>query len=41
MKQVKKFFVYKCNLSLSLAFLYLADMFINNLKTKFKFTEWF
>ena len=41
MKPVKKFFVYKCKLSLSLAFLYLADMFIYNLKTKFKFTEWF
>ena len=35
MKPVKRFFVYKCKLSLSLALLYLADMFINKLKTKF------
>ena len=33
MKPVKKFFVY--TLKLSLALLYLADMFINKLKTKF------
>ena len=33
MKLVKQFFVYKCKLSLAL--LYLADMFINKLKTKF------
>ena len=32
MKPVKKFFVYKCELSLAL--LYLAEMFINKLKTK-------
>ena len=39
---MKKLFVYKCKLSL--AFLYLADMFIlNNFKNKIKgfFTEWF
>ena len=30
---VKKFFVYKCKLSLSLALLYLVDLFINKLKT--------
>ena len=35
MKPVKKFFVYKCKLSLSLALLYLVDLFINKLKTKF------
>ena len=35
MKPVKKFFVCKCKLSLSLAFLYLAELFINKLKTKF------
>ena len=35
MKPVKRFFVSKCKLSLSLALLYLADMFINKLKTKF------
>ena len=34
-KQVKKFFVYKCKLSLSLAVLNLVDLFINKLKTKF------
>ena len=34
-KQVKKFFVYECKLSLSLALLYLVDLFINKLKTKF------
>ena len=34
-KPVKKFFVYKCKLSLSLALLYLGDLFINTpLKTK-------
>ena len=41
-KPVKKFFVYKCKLSLSLALLYLVDLFINKLKTKFDnlfFTE--
>ena len=32
---VKKFFVYKCKLSLSVALLYLVDLFINKLKTKF------
>ena len=32
---MKKFFVYKCKLSLSLALLYLVDLFINKLKTKF------
>ena len=31
----EKVFVYKCKLSLSLALLYLVDLFINNLKTKF------
>ena len=31
----QKFFVYKCKLSLSLALLYLVDLFINKLKTKF------
>ena len=34
-KPVKKFFVYKCKLSLSLASLYLVDLFINKLKIKF------
>ena len=34
-KPVKKFFVYKCKLSLSLALLYLAHLFINKLKSKF------
>ena len=34
-KPAKKFFVYKCKLSLSLALLYLVDLFINKLKTKF------
>ena len=34
-KPVKKFFVYKCKLSLSLALLYLVDLFINRLKMKF------
>ena len=35
-KPVKKFFVYKCKLSLSLAgLLYLVDLFINKLKTTF------
>ena len=34
-KPVKKFFVYKCKLSLSLALLYLVNLFINKLKTKF------
>ena len=40
-KPVKKFFVYKCKLSLSLALLYLIDLFISKLKTKFNrpFTE--
>ena len=32
---MKKFFVYKCKLSLSLGQLYLVDLFINKLKTKF------
>ena len=32
-KPVQKFFVYKCKLSLAL--LYLVDLFINKLKTKF------
>ena len=32
---MKKFFVYKCKLSWSLALLYLVDLFINKLKTKF------
>ena len=31
----KIFFAYKCKLSLSLALLYLVDLFINKLKTKF------
>ena len=34
-KPVKKFFLYKCKLSLSLALLYLLDLFIKKLKTKF------
>ena len=34
-KPVKKFFVYKCKLRLSLALPYLVDLFINKLKTKF------
>ena len=34
-KPVKKFFVYKCKLSLSQSLLYLVDLFINKLKTKF------
>ena len=39
MKPVKIFFVYKCKLSLAL--LYLADMFMNKLKTKFdSFSKW-
>ena len=40
MKPMKNFFVYKCKLSLAL--LYLADMFVFNLNTKFNsfFTEW-
>ena len=33
-KPVKKFFVYKCKLSLSLALLFLVDLFINKFKTK-------
>ena len=33
-KPVKKVFVYKCKLSLSLALLYLVDLFIDKLKTK-------
>ena len=32
-KPVKKFFVYKCKLSLSLGLLYLVDLFINKLNT--------
>ena len=32
---MKKFFVYQYKLSLSLALLYLVDLFINKLKTKF------
>ena len=32
---MKKSFVYKCKLSLSLALFYLVDLFINELKTKF------
>ena len=35
MKLVKRFFVYKCKLSVSLALLWLAELFINKLKTKF------
>ena len=31
-KTEKEFFVYKCKLSLSLALLYLVDLFINKLK---------
>ena len=34
-KAVKNFFVYKCKVSLSLTLLYLVDLFINKLKTKF------
>ena len=34
-KPEKKFFVYKCKLSLSLALFYFVDSFINKLKTKF------
>ena len=34
-KTGEKFFVYKYKLSLSLALLYLVDLFINKLKTKF------
>ena len=34
LKPVKKFFVYKCKLSLSLELPYLVDLFINNFKTK-------
>ena len=44
-KPVKKFFVYKCKLSLRLTLLYLVHLLINKLKTKFNniyfFTEWF
>ena len=32
---MKKFFVYKCKLRLSLALLHLVDLFIHKLKTKF------
>ena len=32
---MKTFFVYKCKLNLSLALLYLVDLFTNKLKTKF------
>ena len=42
MKPMKKVYVYKCKLNLAL--LYLAELFINKLKTKFNsffFTEWF
>ena len=35
MKPVKNFFVCKCKLSSSLALLYLVDLFINKLKTRF------
>ena len=35
MKPVKNVFVYKCKLSSSLALLYVAELFINKLKTKF------
>ena len=31
-KPVKKFFIYKCKLSLSLALFYLVDLFIDKLK---------
>ena len=34
-KPVKRFFVYKCKLSLSLALLYLVDFFVNKHNTKF------
>ena len=34
-KPMKKFFVNKCKLSSNLALLYLVDLFINKLKTKF------
>ena len=34
-KTGKKFFVYKCKLSLSLALLYFVDLLVNKLKTKF------
>ena len=34
-KTAKKFFVYKCKLISSLASLYLVDLFISKLKTKF------
>ena len=34
-RPVKKFVVYKWKLSLSLALLYLVDLFLNKLKTKF------
>ena len=40
MKPVKKFFVYKYKLSLSLSLLYLAELFINKLKTKFNEFIW-
>ena len=35
MKPVQKYIVYKCKFSLSLALLYLTELFINKLKTKF------
>ena len=35
-KTAKKVFVYKCKLISSLASLYLVDLFISKLKTKFK-----
>ena len=36
-KPVIKFFWFLCKLSSSLALLYLVDLFINKLKTKFNF----
>ena len=37
---VKKFFVYKCKLSLSLLLPHLVDLFTNKLKTKFFFFQY-
>ena len=40
-KTGEKVFVYKCKLSLSLALLYLVELFINKLKAKFNNRSFF
>ena len=40
-EKVKKFFVYKCKLSLSLLLPHLVDLFTNKLKTKFFFSVFY